>query len=281
MHTLPICSRERRNASAALFAAECFRCLVRGGRSCFAILSVVIVTALANAAQSLCSLFAGIRSRLWSSAIQPCFHARTKKDWCTHCPSVHASGGMLPLPCSRRSLLLRNPLGRDSNSLGERGTEPVLPICRDSFTPLELSNPTLLPRPNEKRLVHTLPVCSRERRASAQSHAQCGYDHDKKVLLDFFQKIAGVQRAGPLGTYRHALSNGLFLPSLDQESSRTLSRGSRYEKRGSMPLFPYLCEHVTLGLRCHWNYVGRHGADRFSTSYTRGLSGGQFTAHRA
>ncbi len=29
--------------------------------------------------------------------------------------------------------------------------------------------------------------------------------------------------------------------------------------------------------RSHWNYVGRHGADKFSTRYPRGLSGGQFT----
>ena len=34
-------------------------------------------------------------------------------------------------------------------------------------------------------------------------------------------------------------------------------------------------------LRTYWNYVGRHGADKSSTYYTRGLSGGQFTAHKA
>ena len=40
------------------------------------------------------------------------------------------------------------------------GTVPVLPVCRDSFIPLELSNPTLLPRPNAKEITHTLPICS-------------------------------------------------------------------------------------------------------------------------
>ena len=31
------------------------------------------------------------------------------------------------------------------------GTVPVLPVCRDSFTPLELSNPTLLPLSSVKK----------------------------------------------------------------------------------------------------------------------------------
>ena len=65
----------------------------------------------------------------------------------------------------------------------------------------------------------------------------------RKFYSIFFKK-SRVQGSA-LGSYRHALTNGLFSPSLDQESSRNLSRGSRYGERGSMPLSPYLSELVT------------------------------------
>ena len=126
-----------------------------------------------------------------------------------------------------------------------------------------------------RKNAHTTRLFTRAQ-SECQSHAQCGYGNDKKFRSSLFKGLR--VQGSALGTYRHALSNGLFSPSLDQESSRNLSRGSRYGKRGSMPLFPYLSELVTFGLRSHWNYVGRHGADKFSTRYPRGLSGGQFTA---
>ena len=50
------------------------------------------------------------------------------------------------------------------------------------------------------------------------------------------------------------------------------------KKVRSMRAFFIIVRAVNYRLRTHWNYVGRHGADRFLPSYTRGLSGGQFTA---
>ena len=51
---------------------------------------------------------------------------------------------------------------------------------------------------------------------------------------------------------------------------------------GSMPTSSIKIERAChYRLRTYWNYVGRHGADKSSTYYTRGLSGGQFTAHKA
>ena len=91
--------------------------------------------------------------------------------------------------------------------------------------------------------VHTLSIYSRERRASAKVTHNVGTIMTKKFYSIFFKK-SRVQGSA-LGTYRHALTNGLFSPSLDQESSRNLSRGSRYGERGSMPLSPYLSELVT------------------------------------
>ena len=53
------------------------------------------------------------------------------------------------------------------------------------------------------------------------------------------------------------------------------------EKVRSMRAFFITERAVNYRFRSNWNYVGRHGADKFSTRYTRGLSGGQFTAHKA
>ena len=57
-----------------------------------------------------------------------------------------------------------------------------------------------------------------------------------------------------------------------------IARASPMGKVRSMRAFPINERACHYRLRCHWNYVGRHGADSFLLSYTRGLSGGQFTA---
>ena len=56
-----------------------------------------------------------------------------------------------------------------------------------------------------------------------------------------------------------------------------IARASPMEKVRSMRAFFITERAVNYRFRSNWNYVGRHGADKFSTRYPRGLSGGQFT----
>ena len=117
-------------------------------------------------------------------------------------------------------------------------TVPVLPVCRGFNLPNRAQHSTASTTTRRKKRTH-YSLFTRAQ-SECQSHAQCEYDNDKKFRSSLFKGLRVQGRA--LGTYRHALSNGLYSPSLDQESSRNLSRGSRYGKRGSMPLFSYLCE---------------------------------------
>ena len=59
-----------------------------------------------------------------------------------------------------------------------------------------------------------------------------------------------------------------------------IARASPMKKVRSMRAFFINERAVNYGLRSHWNYVGRHGANKFLLCYPRGLSGGQFTAEK-
>ena len=84
-------------------------------------------------------------------------------------------GGAEPaLPCSRRSLLLRNPLGSVNNSLIERVGQ-IVRFWSAFIVAIRTHSPVVRPT----------------RRASGSCFALSGVGHDIKVLLDFFQKIAG------------------------------------------------------------------------------------------
>ena len=79
-----------------------------------------------------------------------------------------------------------------------------------------------------------------------------------------------------LGSYRQALSDGLCLPFLAQEGEwGKPSKGFPLGKVRSMRAFSINERAVNCRLRTHWNYVGRHGADKFLTAAPRRLSGGQ------
>ena len=54
-----------------------------------------------------------------------------------------------------------------------------------------------------------------------------------------------------------------------------IARASPMGKVRSMRAFPINERAVNYRLCSYWNYVGRHGADRFSTAAPRRLSGGQ------
>ena len=130
-------------------------------------------------------------------------------------------GGVSPLTCSRRSLLLRNPLGRDSNSLCERGAEPALPVCRGFNLPNNAQQLRASTTTQREKLRTHCRVVRPTRRASAQSYAQCGYGNDKKFRSSLFKGLR--VQGGALGATdthylticfrRHWLRKGMGKPS--------------------------------------------------------------------
>ena len=81
------------------------------------------------------------------------------------------------------------------------------------------------------------------RRASARSYAQCGYDNIKKVLLDFFQKIAGSSGQRPWSLHRNGAKSlipktssarGSKMPAGILRRGR-IARASPMDEVGSMP----------------------------------------------
>ncbi len=152
----------------------------------------------------------------------------------THCPSVHASA-------ERRS-----------------ACAPCLPGFVHASGAQHSTASTTLER---KEVAHPLLICSRERRASAKVTHSVGSVMIKS-LGQAFSKACGSRAAPWEPTDKHYLS-GYLSPSLDQESARTLSRGSRYGERGSMPLSLYLSELQIIG----YAVIGTTWADTALTSF--------------
>ena len=181
--------------------------------------------------------------------------------------------GMLPLPNSRRSLLLRNPLGRDGNSLSERAGQVV-----------RILGFIILLSPASRLFTRA--------QSESQSHAQCGTIMTKK-LGQAFQglRVQGRVRFAlqttqfPLETVRFPWEPWSHLrrrrntlsPKQDQESTRTLSRGSRYGKGVRCPLpIPERGQHHRLTLSVGTTWAGT--ALTILTRFPHKLSGGQFMA---
>ena len=120
--------------------------------------------------------------------------------------------------------------------------------------------------------------------SECQSYAQCGCDNIKKVLLDFFQKIAGSSGQSPWSLHRNGAKSlipktssarGSKMPAGILRRGR-IARASPMDEVGSMPTSSIKIERAYhYRLRSHWNYVGRHGANKFLTAAPRRLSGGQ------
>ena len=91
--------------------------------------------------------------------------------------------------------------------------------------------------------MHQLPVCSRERRASAKVTHNVGTIMTRKFYSIFFKK-SRVQGSA-LGTYRHALSNDLFSPSLAQEGYGKTKQGVSHVGRWVRCPPPHFCEDST------------------------------------
>ncbi len=89
------------------------------------------------------------------------------------------------------------------------------------------------------------------RRAAELGYALSGVVHDKKVLLNFFQKIVQSRVKPWEATDTHYLP-AIFTPSLDQESARNLSRGSRLGKLCSMQGFPKIARAALEATDTHY-----------------------------
>ena len=140
---------------------------------------------------------------------------------------------MLPLPNSRRSLLLRNPLGCNGNSLSQRAGQIV-------------------------RILGFIILLSPASRLFTRAQSECrffspsGVGPIKKVRSSLFKglRVQGRVRFAlqttqfPLETVRFPWEPWSHLrrrrnplsPKQDQESTRNLSRGSRYGKGVRCPL---------------------------------------------
>ena len=106
-----------------------------------------------------------------------------------------------------------------------------------------LSTRRLQPRSDVRRLcVHTTHLFTRAQ-SECQFYAQCGYDNDKKVLLDFFQKIAGSSGQSPWSLHRNGAKSlipktssarGSKMPAGILRRGR-IARASPMDEVGSMP----------------------------------------------
>ena len=105
--------------------------------------------------------------------------------------------------------------------------------------------------------------------SECQSYALSGVGNDKKVLLDFFQKIAGSSGQSPWSLHRNG-AKSLFPKISSARGSKMpagilrrgrIARASPMKKVRSMRAFFIIVRAVNYRLRTHWNYVGRHGAN--------------------
>ena len=90
---------------------------------------------------------------------------------------------------------------------------------------------------------HILPVCSRERRASAEVTHPVGSLMTKSLGQAFSKACRSRTESWSLSA-----ESEIFPPKQDQESSRNLSRGSRLEKARSMRVFSNNREDRSSGL---------------------------------
>ena len=109
--------------------------------------------------------------------------------------------------------------------------------------------------------------------SECQSHALSGVGHDKKFRSSLFKGLR--VQGSALGADDQALSSGyVFAVLRSGELEKPIKGVSIWEKGLDAP-FPIPERGVNYRLRSHWNYVGRHGADKFSIAAFRRLSGGQ------
>ena len=107
--------------------------------------------------------------------------------------------------------------------------------------------------------MHTLSICSRERRASAKVTHSVGSVMIKS-LGQAFSKACGSRAAPWEPTDKHYLSGYLFAVFRSGELENPIKGVSIWGKGLDAPFsIPERAAHCRL--RCHWNYVGRHGAD--------------------
>ena len=145
--------------------------------------------------------------------------------------------------------------------------EPARPVCQRFNLPNNAQQLRASTTTQREKLRTHCRVVRPTRRASAQSYAQCGVDNDKKVLLDFFQKIAGSSGQSPWSLHRNGAKSLIHKTSSARGSKMPagilrrgrIARASPMEKVRSMRAFSINVRAVNYQLRTHWNYVGRHG----------------------